>query len=367
MLTTGRCFCPYCHQSLQGNLEVGEFIWLSRDCPEHGIARTLLYRDAEYFAMAQAARFRPVTQEHCLVVEVTERCDVGCVTCSANSILAGAELPPHLLVPAVIAKAAAAGANVVALSGGEPLMRSDIWEIADAIHAAISKVVLITSGRRFESDARILAEIATRRSWLEVYLQFDSLDDGVLQSIRTPEMTADLRKQRLAMSVATGAATTAVCVVAPDVAPSTIGEVAVFCRDAGAAGVSFQPLRQVGRYPLIHGGSAAWATVDQIQCLALAAFGIEGARPRPFLQQPFDISIAMVTGSDVSWPETFFEDGDHRPKFRVATSSYWDHTNFFEPLAQAGAFYFLAGVDEPLNAHYFDAAQQAPSLLRRPA
>jgi uncharacterized radical SAM superfamily Fe-S cluster-containing enzyme len=297
MEQTGRCFCPFCRRPLEGVVEVDEHVWLSRCCPDHGIVRTMLYRDPTYLAAAKAPMPSSWQIHRCLVVEVTERCDVGCATCSASSISSGREQPVADMVRGAFAAATVMGARVVALSGGEPLIRSDVWEIADAFHAGFPKVVLITSGRNFESEPRILAEVASRREWLEVYLQFDSLQDNVLKAIRTPHMNAKLRRQRLKLAVATGAATTAVCVVPPDVPEQSIAELAVFCRDEGAAGLTFQPLRQLGRFPVSTKNGTQLATVDHIQGLALRALGAEEATPTPFAQQPFDISVAFLAGT----------------------------------------------------------------------
>lgn len=322
----------------------------------------MLYEDPAYFALARQIASQPLVPHTCLIAEVTERCDVGCATCSASSVGTGQEPGFAELVESVSIKAARLGCGAVALSGGEPLMRSDIWDIADALHRKVGKIVLITSGRGMEADPGILSELAARKEWLEVYMQFDSLQDEVLSALRSPFVNAQLRKDRLGLAVATGAATTTVCVVPPDATAEKIGELAAFSRGAGAAGVTFQPLRRVGRIPELHRSSTHWATVDQVQRIALAALGVENADPRPFEQQPFDMSVALLDGAHPVWPDTFFQSGRHLPGFRVSTSSYWDFTNYFAPLAHADRFYFMADVDVPLNARYFPEGIPAAPL-----
>jgi molybdenum cofactor biosynthesis enzyme MoaA len=343
-------------------VEVDEHVWLSRHCPDHGLIRTMLYGSLGYLTMAKTS-MPPSGRRRCLIVDVTERCDVGCKTCSASSTSLGSEKLAADLVRDAIASARVIGARVVALSGGEPLMRSDIWEVADAFHASIPKVVLITSGRNFESDPRILAEMGVRREWLEVYLQFDSLQDSVLKAIRTPQMNATLRRQRLGLAVATGAAITAVCVVPPDASEESIAEIAVFCRDEGAAGITFQPLRQIGRFPKMTNPSTTMTTVDYIQGVALRALLADDAVPKPFRQQPFDISLAFLAGSQTVLSDAFFGEGRPGHLFRVASSSYWDHTNYFEPFTRSGKFYFFSDSETPLNARYFgEAGRVSPAL-----
>jgi uncharacterized radical SAM superfamily Fe-S cluster-containing enzyme len=348
---SGKCYCPFCQRALDGIVVVEDHVWLGRRCPEHGTVRTRLYNSPDYFAEALTPPALQGSPQKCLVVEITQRCDVGCVTCSASSILAGAEATARDVIENTISAARGVGANVVALSGGEPLMRADVWQIADAIHQAVPHVVLITSGRRFELDPTILEEIAARSRWLEIYLQFDSLDDEVLKAIRTPYMNADLRRQRLRLSISTGAATSAVCVVPADASEGSIGELATFCRSEGAAGITFQPLRRLGRFPKSAPTDSNLSTVDHVQSLALGALGVDG-QPKPFAHQPFDMSVALVGASPSLTPQAFFS-GPTNGTFRVATSSYWDLTNFFEPFTTSDPYYFMVDVGMPLNLRYF--------------
>jgi uncharacterized radical SAM superfamily Fe-S cluster-containing enzyme len=263
----------------------------------------------------------------------------------------GAEPTAQALTERTLLEAAAINADVVALSGGEPLMRRDIWEIADALHAKISKVVLITSGRRFESDPVILREIAARAEWLELYLQFDSLRQDVLSRLRSAAITPELRRRRLKLALDTGAAVSAVCVVLPDSPELEIGELTVFLQSQGAAGVTFQPLRRLGRHPATTTGSTRLGTVDVIQKLALEALGAAPNDGFPFAPQPYDISVSVVTEGTAVNADRFFLSGPTKG-FRVATASYWDYTNYFEPLASCGQYYFYMNT-QPLNARYF--------------
>jgi len=273
----------------------------------------------------------------------------------------GAEPTARALIDRTILEAAALNADVVALSGGEPLMRRDVWEVADSLHAKIPKIVLITSGRRFESDSAILSEIAARAEWLELYLQFDSLRNDVLRSLRSAGVTSELRRRRLKLALDTGAAVSAVCVVPPNIPEGDIGELAAFLQSQGAAGVTFQPLRRLGRHPVITTASPRLGAVDFIQKLALQALGAVPDEAFPFAPQPYDVSVSVVTGRHAVNAGRFFWSG-RTEGFRLATSSYWDYSNYFEPLASCGLYYFYMGA-QALNARYFSPGSQ--SNLRR--
>jgi uncharacterized radical SAM superfamily Fe-S cluster-containing enzyme len=353
----GKCFCPICEQALPGRLLVDDHVWLTRRCPEHGLIKTMLFESPSYFGKAMAMSRTTGRQPRCLVIELTERCDQGCITCSASSTVMGAEETAEALIDRTFLQATALNADVVALSGGEPLMRPDVWEIADTLHTKIPKIVLITSGRRLESDPAILRHIRARAEWLELYLQFDSLRDNVLHSLRSVAVTSELRRRRLGLALDTGAAVSAVCVVPPNIPETDIGELTVFLREQGAAGVTFQPLRRLGRHPVITAASSRLGTVDFIQKMALEALSAGPDEAFPFAPQPYDISVSVVTGSAAANAGRFFWSGRVKG-FRVATASYWDYTNYFEPLASCGRYYFYMG-GQSLNARYFSPGNQS--------
>lgn len=361
MEASGLCYCPICLRELSGRLVLDEHVWLSRQCPEHGLVQTMLFDEPSFFtsAMNVAAASRLAPGRTALVAEVTERCDVGCATCSASSTMTGDDRDAGSLVTSILERAGSTGADVIALSGGEPLMRADIWDIIDALHRTIPKLVIITSGRGLESSPALLDAIAARADWLEIYLQFDSLRDEVLTALRTPAMTAALRRERLRLTTGTGAATTAVCVIPPDSSAQEVGALARFCRDANAAGVTFQPLRGLGRYPPNGIVTGPMVTIDHIQACALEALGVACPEPRPFAQQPFDMTVAFVSGTEAVTSDRFFLVERHDGGFRVATSSYWDFANYFGPMASRMPCYFHVADGQSLNAHYFAATLSA--------
>lgn len=361
-MTDAKCYCPHCHALLDGSVLVDEHVWLSRRCVRHGEVRTMLFHSPEY--LAKALKMPRSPSKGCVIVEVTARCDVGCDTCSAASTIGGVDDDKAIVVKRAVDAASAAGADTVAISGGEPLMRGDLWEILDAIHAVVPKIVLITSGRALETDPEIAWQLAARAAWVEVYLQFDSLHQIILTKLRSPLVTPELRRQRLAIAVESGAAVTIVCVVAPDSDAKDIGDLARLARDAGAVGVTFQPLRRLGRHPSLDVRDGSLATIDYIQQLALKALGVSNSSASPLPQQPFDIAIANLDGNEVSGDLDFFVEKPRTGGFRVVTSSYWDVTNYISSLNLPSHCYFYSSAGHALNARYFP---QSLALSRRVA
>jgi len=108
---------------------------------------------------------------------------------------------------------------------------------------------------------------------------------------------------------------------------------------------------------VITASSSRLGAVDSIQKLALKALGADPAEACPFAPQPYDMSVSVVTGSTAKNADRFFLSGRNMG-FRVATSSYWDCTNYFEPLSSCGRYYFYMGA-QPLNARYFSPSRQS--------
>lgn len=368
MFNSGTAYSPISGEALHGSLRFEDGVRLVRHCQTHGQFDNLIYASQEYFEKCvRSASLGAGQSEKCLVVEITDRCDVGCATCSACSVDEGGDEAAFALVAGVRAVVQNCGANVVALSGGEPLMRDDIWLIADLIKSFADRVVLITSGRGFETDQSILREIADRAAWLEVYLQFDSLNPQTLRSMRTSTMTPSLRKERLRLAVQTGAVVSAVCVVSNFTEDDEIKHLTDYLISNGAGGVTFQPLRELGRFPAKQSDREYLRTVDGIQRAALSAVSRFG-EPDPFSGQPFDMSVSWLNGASES---NFFVPRSPGDDFRIATSSYWDLTNFYSPLAEGNpAYFFIRERDNQfkmLNRYYFDdtLAEYAKSRLMR--
>lgn len=78
-------------------------------------------------------------------VAVTERCGVGCDGCYLDARPEGHE-PSRSALEARLDAAAAEGAFVVALGGGEPTLRDDLGDLADAARARGLSPVVTTAG-----------------------------------------------------------------------------------------------------------------------------------------------------------------------------------------------------------------------------
>lgn len=125
-----------------------------------------------------------------LRVSVTQRCNLNCVYC-------GCENPDtDEMTPGEIEKAVRAfaklGINKVRLTGGEPLVRRDITEIADRIHRidGIEKLVITTNGVRLFELAQELKNVGIDA----VNVSLDSLDGENYKKMTGRDALSDVLK-----------------------------------------------------------------------------------------------------------------------------------------------------------------------------
>jgi len=85
-----------------------------------------------------------------LAVEVTPRCDRDCLYCynawRAKGVPEDAPLPAAELVPLVDDALRASGRDAIQLTGGEPLLREDLFEIIEGLRGLGRTVSLVTDG-----------------------------------------------------------------------------------------------------------------------------------------------------------------------------------------------------------------------------
>lgn len=85
-----------------------------------------------------------------VTIEVLQRCPNRCIYCSSWSNLDKDEALDFGTICGIVDDAAELGAKLINLSGGEPLLRSDIVDIMDYIKSKGMKIRLYTSGIYYE-------------------------------------------------------------------------------------------------------------------------------------------------------------------------------------------------------------------------
>lgn len=85
-----------------------------------------------------------------VTIEVGQRCPNKCVYCSSLSSPDKGQMLNFSTICGIIDDAVVLGAKLINISGGEPLLRSDIVTIADYIHSKGLKIRLYTSGLYYD-------------------------------------------------------------------------------------------------------------------------------------------------------------------------------------------------------------------------
>ncbi|HSI48264.1 MAG TPA: radical SAM protein [Ideonella sp.] len=273
---TTQSVCTTCLRQVEAKILIKDGqVFMDKWCPVHGTERVLVADDADYYRQCRevyvkapempqrfATEMRhgcpydcglcPDHMQHsCLsVVEITDHCNLRCPTCYASS---GPERLTHrsmaevnAMLDAVIASEGEA--DVVQISGGEPTLHPQFFEVLDAARARpIRHLMLNTNGIRIAEEPGFAERLASYAPAFEVYLQFDSLQRAPLLDLRGADLRR-IRTQALARLNEVGLSTTLVMTVKRGVNDEEIGEVIRFAAAQPCVrGVTLQPVQDAGR------------------------------------------------------------------------------------------------------------------------
>lgn len=273
---TAVSICSRCFTRVDGKiLFQDDAVWLTKRCPEHGAERVLISDDVPYYRKCRETflkapetplrRNTPVEfgcpydcglcpdheQHSCLtLVEITDVCNLRCPVCYAGS---GPERTTHRPLAVVEAMLDAVVANegepdIVQISGGEPTIHPEFFEILDAARRRpIRHLMVNTNGVRIARDAAFAERLARYAPGFEIYLQFDSLRSRPLRWLRGADLR-DVREQAIARLNALGLSTTLVVTLQKGVNDDEIGAIMEFAlAQPCVRGVTFQPVQSAGR------------------------------------------------------------------------------------------------------------------------
>jgi 7,8-dihydro-6-hydroxymethylpterin dimethyltransferase len=267
--------CPECLERIDAKIVFqDDNVYMLKTCPTHGFSKVLIATDIEYYKNIRnynkpseiPLQFSTKThygcpydcglcQDHeqhsCLtVVEITDRCNLSCPTCYAMS---SPHYGRHRTVEEVermldIIVANEGTPDVVQISGGEPTIHPDFFEILDiAKTKPIKHLMLNTNGIRIAKDFEFAKRLATYAPDFEVYLQFDSFKPEALETLRGKDLT-ETRKKALEHLNELNLATTLVVTIQKGVNDDEIGKIIEFALTQKCVrGVTLQPTQIAGR------------------------------------------------------------------------------------------------------------------------
>jgi uncharacterized radical SAM superfamily Fe-S cluster-containing enzyme len=190
-------------------------------------------------------------QHSCLsLVEINDHCNLNCPICYAESGPSRLQYRSlehvQALIDAVVRNEGEP--DVVQISGGEPTIHPDFFEILDRAKAApIRHLMVNTNGIRIAQDEDFARRLAGYMPDFEVYLQFDSFEREPLMSLRGADLR-DVHERALERLNRLGVSTTLVVTLKKGLNDGEIGRLIDFALAQPAVrGVTFQPIQAAGR------------------------------------------------------------------------------------------------------------------------
>jgi len=398
--------CANCLQVVPARVvQKDKLIYLQKRCPLHGQSLVLLHTDLNYYRRVVRSVTNMVPRDNpfnadcrvdcgicpdhaasisAVILELLDMCDMRCPTCVAGSsptagnIRSATSLASRLdeirnLVPTP---------SLVMLSGGEPTIHPEFSKILNyADSKGFHHLMVITNGRLIAESKSFARSLSTIKN-LEIYLQFDSLNDDALTDIRGSKLR-NTRLRAIRNLQEAGIPATLVCVVKRGVNDQEMSSIVDFALTFNnIRGVTFQPLRFMGRTegssPDCHS-----ITLSEVRTRILESsahlrsldFGPHPLSPETvcigYLSRRLGVpvtskvfhhlysssgqDVAPLTTPSLFAPPQFKAPGlNYSDLFRVSIVSYLDRYTFTEEAARLCSFAFK--VDEgkyiPLDTYY---------------
>lgn len=274
--STTESVCPVCLSRIPAARVIYEDeVYLEKECPQHGFFRTILWRGSPAFSSWVRPKlpshpqdpFTAVDQgcpfdcglcpDHrqqpcCVLLDVTQACDLGCPFCFASAGKKTEESEPTLSkIQEWYQKLLLAGGPFnIQLSGGEPSLRDDLPKIiALGKSLGFTFFQINTNGLRLARDLPYLEKL--KEAGLNtVYLQFDGTEDAIYLKTRGRAIYSQ-KQQVIENCTKVGLGVVLVPTLVPGINTQNIGEILRFAlkHSPTVRGVHFQPVSYFGRYP----------------------------------------------------------------------------------------------------------------------
>lgn len=247
-------------------------IYYYKSCPACGKYRTLVSIDKNYYLSSNKDILLPPLihnksldncpfdcglcdkhkQKVCMaMVETTDDCNIHCDTCIAGSCPGGQHyisLNDLFLIIQTI-KRSQKTVDLLMLSGGEPTIHPLIMKMIDLCKEQnVKHLMIISNGVRIANDEDFVKKLSKYNDYIEIYLQFDSLNDDSIHKIRGKELNSKIRLNAIANLEKYGIHYTLVCVMKKGVNDLEIKDILDFAiAKKHCRGITIQPLKDIGR------------------------------------------------------------------------------------------------------------------------
>jgi hypothetical protein len=268
--------CPVCLKKIPARhvLADGD-VYIEKTCEEHGDFSTVIWRGqsepcydtwkkgkwpvSSQKRLSESGRGCPfdcgLCEDHkqqtcCVLLEVTQRCNLNCSFCFASS--GGEDKDPPLgKIREWLEILAEAGKPFIHISGGEPTVREDLPEIIRmAAEMGFPYIQLNTNGIRLSQEPGY-AEKLREAGLSSVFMQFDGTTDEIYKKLRGRGLFAE-KENAIKNCGEANLGIVLVPTVVPGVNSGNIGEIVRYglSKAPDVRGIHFQPVSYFGRYPV---------------------------------------------------------------------------------------------------------------------
>lgn len=267
--------CPACLKRIDAKIVFeDDNVYMLKRCPEHGASKVLIADDIAYYKNIRNYNkpsetpytFNTKTdygcpydcglcpdheQHSCLtIIEITDRCNLTCPTCYAGS---SPNYGRHRTLAEVKTMLDTIVKNekepdVVQISGGEPTLHPNFFEILDyAKTLPIKHLMVNTNGIKIAKDFDFATRLKSYTPDFEIYLQFDSFKKEALETLRGANLM-DIRTKALEHLNQLNLSTTLVVTLQKGLNDDEIGKTIDYAlKQKCVRGVTFQPTQIAGR------------------------------------------------------------------------------------------------------------------------
>lgn len=266
--------CPDCLRKIPAYYVLKDNnVYLKKECPEHGEYSVLFWRDGDlykefynqsvhddknenYSNLNKGCPFDcGLCSQHeggvcTAVVEVTQRCNLNCNICFADSKNEFKDPTLDEIKNMFETAKKYGGKCSVQISGGEPTVREDLPEIIKSGKSfEFPHMQINTNGVRIANEegyAKILKDAGADL----IYLQFDGINDDIYKKIRGKSLF-NIKMKAIENCKKAKIGVLLVVTVVPGINSDNIGEIVQFAKRNMpiVRGIHFQPVSYFGRYP----------------------------------------------------------------------------------------------------------------------
>ena len=243
-------------------------------------------------------------QHSCLaIIEVNEACNLSCPVCFADSSVKREGHRPLAEIEAMfdVLVASEGEPDLVQISGGEPTLHPQFFEILDAARKRPFRHLMInTNGLRIAREPGFAERLAGYMPGFEVYLQFDSLRREALMNLRGADLVR-VRQEALEALERNAISTTLVVTLKKGINDDEIADIVKHALTWRCVrGVTFQPIQDAGRNDGFEAGDHRMVLTEIRRRIAEAGvFALEDLIPLPCNPDQICIGYGLRDGPSV--------------------------------------------------------------------